>query len=456
MAKRTRQPTATPPAAPAPTPTGLPVFAEPIASPDQDSFATEHGSDNAVYAQVQELLKTQVVGFDRSRVADDALFTLADAYGPNGAAIVEQIKQSGRIVFHSVGDTGASDVRRYQNEQRVADQITTDARTPEVSNRPAFFFHLGDVVYSFGEARYYYDQFYEPYRAYPGPILAIAGNHDSFVTPGTAAGETPLEVFSRNFCAPAAKTTNEAGSLHRTAMTQPGVYFGFDAPFIRIVALFSNALEDPGTISGEGGRWPGVPDYQLAFLRAQLQRIKTENYAGAVVFATHHPPFVYSVPPHKAGAAGNHGSSSDMLREIDKICSEVGVYPHAWLSAHAHCYQRYTRTLTFAGGERRVPFVVCGNGGHNVNPLVRSTRGQAAQEPENGADVSYLENKPAVEATHLQLEKYDDHDYGYLRISADAKQLRIAYHQSGTRSLLQSRYDLVTIDLASHGLLPNG
>jgi hypothetical protein len=145
-----------------------------------------------------------------------------------------------------------------------------------------------------------------------------------------------------------------------------------------------------------------------------------------------------------------------MLREIDKICSEVGVYPHAWLSAHAHCYQRYTRTMTFAGGERRVPFVVCGNGGHNVNPLVRPTRGQAAQEPENGADVSYLEVKPAVKATHLQLEKYDDHDYGYLRISADAKQLRIAYHQSGTRSLLQSRYDLVTIDLASHGLQANG
>ena len=454
MAKPTRPHTPSAPSEPAPT--THPVFAEPVASPDQDTFATEHGSDNAVYAQVQALLKTQVVGFAKSRAADDALFTLADAYGPSGAAIVEQIKQSGRIVFHSVGDTGASDVRRYQNEQRVADQVTTDARTSEVSNRAAFFFHLGDVVYNFGEARYYYDQFYEPYRAYPGPILAIAGNHDSFVIPGTPDGETPLDVFSRNFCAPAVTTTNEAGSLHRTAMTQPGVYFAFDAPFIRIICLFSNALEDPGTISSEGGRWPAVPDHQLSFLRAQLQLIKTENYAGAVVIATHHPPFVYSAPPAKASASGNHGSSSDMLREIDKICSEVGIYPHAWLSAHAHCYQRYTRTISFAGGERRVPFVVCGNGGHNINPLVRATRGHAAQEPENGADVSYLEVKPAVKATHLQLEKYDDHDYGYLRISADTKQLRIAYHQCGTRSLLQSRYDLVTVDIAAHGLLPNG
>ncbi len=453
MARRTRS--TPPPASSSPAPTTHPVFAEPVASPDQSTFATEHGSDNAVYAQVQALLKTQVVSFPKSRAADDALFTLADAYGPSGAAIVEQIKQSGRIVFHSVGDTGASDVRRYQNEQRVADQTTTDAHSAEVSNRPAFFFHLGDVVYNFGEARYYYDQFYEPYRAYPGPIMAIPGNHNSFVVPGTPEGERPLDVFSRNFCAPEVVTTNEAGSLHRTAVTQPGVYFALDAPFIRIIGLFSNALEDPGTISSGGGAWPGVPDHQLSFLRAQLQRIKTERYSGAVVIATHHPPFVYSVPPSKAGAAGNHGSSSDMLREIDAICTEVGVYPHAWLSAHAHCYQRFTRTLSFGGGERRVPFVVCGNGGHNINPLVRPTRGHAAQEPENGADVSYLEVRPAVKATHLQLERYDDHDYGYLRISADANQLRIAYHQCGTRSLLQSRFDLVTIDLAKRDLLAN-
>ena len=450
MARRVKSPSF--PAGPIAT---FPVFAEPVASPDQDTFSTEHGSDNAVYAQVSALLKTQVVGFAKSRAADDSLFTLADAYGPSGAAIVEQIKQAGRVVFHAVGDTGASDVRRYHDEQRVADQITTDAHTTEVSNRPACFFHLGDVVYNFGEGRYYYDQFYEPYRAYPGPILAIAGNHDSFVIPGTASGDTPLDVFSRNFCAETATATKEAGSLHRTAMTQPGVYFAFDLPFIRIIALFSNALEDPGTISSEGGRWPAVPDYQLDFLRAQLKRIEDEKYAGAVLIATHHPPFVYSAPATGHGAAGNHGSSSDMLREIDAICTEAGVYPHAWLSAHAHCYQRFTRTLSFAGGQRRVPFVVCGNGGHNINPLVRSTRGHAAVEPENGADVSYLEVKPAVSSTHLQLDKYDDHDYGYLRISADAKQLRIAYHQCGTRSLLQSRYDLVTIDLATHDLVAN-
>ena len=57
--------------------------------------------------------------------------------------------------------------------------------------------------------------------------------------------------------------TPEAGSLHRTAMTQPGVYFTLDAPFVRIIGLFSNALEDPGVISSLGGKWPAVPDLQL-------------------------------------------------------------------------------------------------------------------------------------------------------------------------------------------------
>jgi hypothetical protein len=173
-----------------------------------------------------------------------------------------------------------------------------------------------------------------------------------------------------------------------------------------------------------------------------------------VLITTHHPPFVYSPPQDLQAAGGNHGSSSDMLREIDQVCLDAGVYPHPVLSGHAHCYQRYTRTVQFAGKQRQVPFV-CANGGHNVNPLVRSTCGHPAQEPENGADVSYLEAKPAVPAKRLTLEEYDDHEYGYLRVSVNAQTLRIAYHQAGQRNLLQSRYDLVTVDLATHTLAAN-
>jgi hypothetical protein len=45
---------------------------------------------------------------------------------------------------------------------------------------------------------------------------------------------------------------------------------------VRVLCLFSNGLEDPGVISSENGKWPSVPDHQLEFLEAQIQKIKDE------------------------------------------------------------------------------------------------------------------------------------------------------------------------------------
>jgi hypothetical protein len=58
-----------------------------------------------------------------------------------------------------------------------------------------------------------------------------------------------------------------------------------------------------------------------------------------------------------------------------------------------------------------------------------------------GIDVSYLERKPAVDARGLLLEKYDDTNYGYLRITVDKELLRIGFYQVGVSSLAQSRFD---------------
>jgi len=431
-----------------------PVYSDPTATPDPTDFSVGHPSDNSTYAQIGELLKKQVVDVPASRAADGDLYPLETVFGQNGAAVTAAIRQAGKIVFHAVGDTGASDVRKYKGELRAADQMSLDARTSDTADQPKFFFHLGDVVYNFGEAAYYYDQFYEPYRAYPGPIIAIPGNHDSFVVPGTPAGQEPLTTFQRQFDNPDIVVTAEAGSLHRTATTAPGVYFALDAPFVRIIGLFSNALEDPGVISSESGRW-NISDRQLAFLAAQLARVKTEGYKGAVVLAVHHPPFTYATPPRTGSLTGNHGSSTDMLRDIDTVCAAAGIYPHAVFSAHAHNYQRYTRTINLAGNMIEVPFVVCGSGGHNINPLVRGSKQNPAPEPGFGTDVSYLEVRPAVQTTGLVLERYDDVNYGYLRVTATPATLEIAFHQVSSQGLAQSRYDLVTIDLAQHRLAAN-
>jgi hypothetical protein len=429
-----------------------PIFSEDDAVPSPTGFKTKHDSDTATYKEVENLLKKAVVPVPKSRADGDAMFSLEDAYGSNhGAAVVGEIKKAGKIVFHAIGDSGASAPRKYtQDELRVSDQVTLDCTEAEDGDRPAFLYHLGDVVYNFGEARYYFDQFYDAFRNYPAPIFAIPGNHDSFVVPGTAEADKPLTTFQRNFCAEQPVITPEAGSLHRTAMTQPGVYFTLDAPYVRIIGLFSNALEDPGVISNEDGKWPTVDNTQLDYLRAQLKRIKTEKYKGAVLLAVHHPPYSYAPPPKK-GSGGDHSSSSEMLRQIDEICLDAGIYPHAVLSAHAHNYQRYSRTIEFNGQEYDVPFIVCGDGGHNVNPLVRK-----GAEPNPTTRVDYLEAKNAkIKAKELWLEKFNYDHYGYLRVHADEKELVIEFHQVGAGTLAQSRYDMVTVNLAGHKMVTN-
>jgi len=432
-----------------------PVFDEPHfnegkPTPDPTRFAVPHPSDKRLYEELQALLYEDVVGFPRSRMPGNDVFELGTALGPHGPDIVQEIRDAGHITFHMVGDIGASTASKYPDEIRVSDQITQDCHVSPAADRPQFLFILGDVIYDFGEPQYYYDQFYDPYRNYPAPIFAVPGNHDSFVVPGTPAPLVPLATFQRNFCATEPVVTPEAGSLHRTAMTQPGVYFALDAPFVRILGLFSNALEDPGVISSESGVWTKIPDYQLGFLSAQLSRAKRERYAGALLLALHHPPFNYAPATGGSGAGGIHGGSPAMLEQIDAICQAEGVYPHAILSGHAHNYQRYTRSIRFGGQIYQVPFIVCGDSGHGIDALVRAKLGSPAKEPPNGADVTYLDVRPAVDATGLVLDRHDDRDYGYLRLSVDARELRIGFFQVEMGASRSQPGDAVSVDIARH------
>jgi hypothetical protein len=60
-----------------------------------------------------------------------------------------------------------------------------------------------------------------------------------------------------------------------------------------------------------------------------------------------------------------------------------------------------------------------------------------------------------VKSKQLILEKYDQTNYGYLRIHVDKDQLRIGFHQVGAGTLAQSRYDMVTVSLADHTMVAN-
>lgn len=448
-----------------------PVFNESVPSPDPSQFNVTPNDNQFYTKEVEKLLTTEVVSFPQARGNPGDLFELASAWGPHGQDVVNAINAAKCITFQMIGDSGATATKTFGAMIKVADAVTNDFHTSTAANRPSFLYHLGDIVYNFGEANYYYDQFYDPYRNYPAPIFAIPGNHDSFVLPNTPAGQDPLTTFTRQFCNPQIVVTPEAGSLHRTSMTQPGVYFTLDAPYVRIIGLFSNALEDPGVISSEspgsiasaakkgknktkGGkaagsaRWPAVPDYQLQFLTTQLENIKSSSYNGAVILAMHHPPFTYSPGTTNAGG-GNHGGSPNMLAQIDAICQQVGIYPHAVISGHAHNYQRFTRGLKFDGKNYSAPFIICGDSGHNVNPLVKSNFGTKLPEPADNVDVSYLDQSSVFPGTTLTLNKHDQQNSGYLRVSVTSKQLTITFNPV-SKTGAPVKPDTVKVDLTNH------
>ena len=110
------------------------------------------------------------------------------------------------------------------------------------------------------------------------------------------------------------------------------------------------------------------------------------------------------------------------------MSKNAGVCPHAIISGHAHNYQRYTRKLQFNGRSYSVPFVVCGDGGHNVNTLVRSSFGKKPAEPGDNIDVSYMDTGKIVQSTGLTLNKHDDQNSGFLRVQATATDLTITFN----------------------------
>jgi hypothetical protein len=406
---------------------GHPVFGQPEPTADPNTFRVFHPSDGPIYKVIDKLNqehKIKPLPFPAPRGGKEPQLTLLQVLGGNQKAI-KRITDQKQIVFHATGDCGS--VRGPSTQNQVTDKMVSDFQETESREVPQFNFLLGDIVYSFGESKYYYDQFYEPYRDYGAPILAVAGNHDGVLVPG-AHGKS-LEAFLRNFCAASFIVSPDALGLSRTAQIQPGVFFTFEAPFVRIVALYSNTLEDPGVLADAD-----IGDSQIKFLEAALTRTKVEGYKGALLFAHHHPPYA------AGGTASRHSGSPDMLAMMDKVCANVGVWPHAVLAGHVHNYQRFTRTRSDG---TQIPYISCGNGGHNVTPV------NANGPPIRAPQVLHAGGRGS---DHVVFENYDDRNYGYLRIVVNAAQVRVEYHAASDGPNVKAPDDSVTVDLATHKL----
>jgi hypothetical protein len=238
---------------------------------------------------------------------------------------------------------------------------------------------------------------------------------------GSSAPQVPsLDAFLTNFCAASPGPSPDAGAMVRSVMTQPGVYFTLDAPFVSIIGLYSNVMDTGGgIISSQGGHFPLVND-QLDFLKEELGRLKPDRVAGkrAILIAVHHPAL--SVDAKTGGSGG-------LMQDIDACCKAAGLWPDAVLSGHAHLYQRFTRMVN----GRQTPYIVCGSGGFAATAPMHSA-------PPAGTVIGdhTLEVDPIVK-------------FGYLTLTSDAKTLTVSF-KTARRGGPVTQMDSVTLDLV-HG-----
>jgi hypothetical protein len=391
-----------------------------------DNFFTYSAGDIEADASIQAIQQTEPVPAPQ---VDPPVMDLSNILGADAVA---QIQAAGQLVFHSAGDTGG--VVKPDAQLAVADALCADlANQTYATGLPAFLYHLGDVVYYFGQEQYYPEQFYDPYRNYDAPIFAIPGNHD-----GVLYSQEPvdysLQPFVENFCA--ASPAVAVPSFSRTTMTQPGVYFVLTAPFARFIGLYSNTGEEMGVLGDNAT----VGQDQITFLQQQLAAaLAARNAAGAapqaLILAVHHPPFTGS---------SQHFPSAAMLAQIDSCCQQAGIWPDLVLSGHAHLYERYTRTMAADG--REIPYVVSGNGGYyNLAKMKTNVAGIKPQPGEH--------SEPDGQGNTVNLDEYNDTDFGYLRITVSATEITVVSlgvdpnAAAGTASTI---VDSFIVNLAAH------
>ena len=289
-----------------------------------------------------------------------------------------------KLVFYLCGDTGGIVLPTFQH--LVASEMIRqyqEAQLPE--DRAQFFFHLGDVVYNFGQAEGYYEQFFEPFRDFPVPIFAIAGNHDGDVDPLNPLKPHSLDAFMQVFCGDG-KPLQLAGDTGFKSNIQPNVYWTLKTPLADMIGLYCNVPRF-GVITEEQRNW---------FIE-ELKSAGKNKGEKALILCMHDAPY---------SADTNHGSGMNMQLFLSAAFEEVGVWPDIVFSGHVHNYQRLVKQ--YPNG-KNVPFIVSGAGGYaQLHPI---------------APVG----DPGFPDTHNQLDgvelvNYCDFSHGFMKVGIEKNQ----------------------------------
>ncbi|MBN9381947.1 MAG: metallophosphoesterase [Chitinophagaceae bacterium] len=309
--------------------------------------------------------------------------------------VMDKIKQNNQLAFHLVGDTGG--VNGTDIQDALANQMEKQIQQSGDADKPAFFYHVGDVVYYNGISEHYEEQFYDPYKYYPTYIFAIPGNHDcdTKVNTGDQPDTEPsLLGFMTNFCDP----TPSYGpySPYRKTMNQPWPYWVLDTPYAVFVGLFSNV---DGSLDADGDKT------QFDWF---VQQLKNAPKSKCLIVTMHHPPFSLD---------SVHGGYPAILDDIDKASQKAGRNPDIVFSGHVHNYQRFTRKIK----GKSYPFIVTGAGGYADKP---GSMHRMQLDQNNDQIATPFQTTRA----DLVLNYYNQTNPGYLKMVVDKQFIHGAYY----------------------------
>ena len=329
----------------------------------------------------------------------------------------QYIEQTNQLVFHTVGDTGGiNDGAIVQTA--IAEAMEAQINAAAVTDKPMFFYHLGDVVYFNGESALYPEQFYEPYKHYPAPIFAVPGNHDgdTHVQAGDAPDtEATLTGFTQNFC----DSQPRHNDPYRETMTQPYVYWTMETPIVTIIGLYSNI---EGLLDGRGTY------EQQRWLEDQLKSAPTDR---PVIIAVHHPPYSLDTA---------HGGYPDIGAALDRAMKVAGRNVDAVFSGHVHSYQRFTRVKD----GQDIPYIIAGAGGYAHTD--RALHKLQTDDSKGSIQVPFT---TLVEGVSLQA--YQVMQPGYMRITVTPQTLKGEYFVVPfTGAVPAAPVDTFTLDWKQH------
>jgi len=277
-----------------------------------------------------------------------------------------------KMTFHMLGDTG--NVRELKAQQSVLEGLVGQYQPGE------FIYHLGDLVYQHGEAQHYDRQFFKPYQAYPGPVFAIAGNHDGDVNPSAERPYESLEAFAKVFCDTHSRTVSFSGSANRKSNIQPNIYWTLETPLATFIGLYGN-IPKFGAISGEQEDW-------------FHQELKSADPAKLLIVCVHNAPYSADI---------NHGASLYMIDLMKRATETTGIRPDIVFSGHVHNYQRFNQSNPDGS---TTPHIVAGAGGFD--------------ELHKIAEVGDVHFEP-VPVNNVVLEQFCDDRHGFLRLIIERK-----------------------------------